>query len=109
MGNVQIRLIFWIHFASLIQSNYLIINYKHHKCIPSGQPEYKITFRDKKIHETQIKRDQLNNTWPNSFVVGTGAFFHVLHLCPPPPTAMMSLKLHLKVQILPQNFCDMYQ
>jgi hypothetical protein len=30
---------------------------------------------DKKIHETQIIRYQLNNTWPNSFVVGTGAFF----------------------------------
>jgi hypothetical protein len=40
----------------------------------SGQPEYTITFRDKKIHETQIIRDQLNNTWPNSFFVGTGAF-----------------------------------
>jgi hypothetical protein len=53
----------------------LIINYKHHKCILSGQPEYTITFRDKQIHETQIIRDQLNNTGPNSFVVGTGASF----------------------------------
>ena len=50
------------HFATLIPSNYLIINYKHHKCMLSGQLEYTITFRDKKIHETQIIRDQLNNT-----------------------------------------------
>jgi hypothetical protein len=27
-----------------------------------------------KNHKTQIKTDQLNNTGPNSFVVGTGEF-----------------------------------